>query len=87
MGFVSMPQFKYQLNERENGKKFIKILLYIFDADGYVEVGRINQIKSHWVEHGYGDIEDIYHELSHNSNVTELTAKIQPGILQQSQTK
>lgn len=81
MAFVSKPQFDYQLHERKNGSKFIKVLLYIFDADGYVEVGRINQSKSHWVDQGYGEIEDIYHELKHNANVTDLAVKINPGIL------
>lgn len=78
MAFVNRPQLEYQLCKRKNGSKFIKVLLYIFDADGCVEVGRINQTKSHWVENGYGEIEDIYHELKHNANVTEFTLKTNP---------
>ncbi len=81
MKIVSRPQFEYQLYERDNGSKFIKILLYIYDADGYVEVGRINQISSYWVKQGYGSIDEIYHELQSNANVTEFVAKTHPTLL------
>lgn len=81
MKIVGRPQFDYQLCERKNRSKFIKVLLYINDADGYVEVGRINQTKSWWVEHGYGEIEEIYDEIKGNSNVTDFVAKTNPLML------
>lgn len=80
MRFVNKPQLEYQLHERKNGSKFIKILLYINDADGYVEVARVNQSKSHWNDNGYGELDEIYDELNHNSIVTEFIAKTQPGM-------
>lgn len=38
MKIVGRPQFEYQLCERKSGSKFIKIPLYINDADGYGEI-------------------------------------------------
>ena len=81
MKIVSRTRFDYQLCERDNGSKFIKIMLYINDADGYVEVGRINQAKSYWVRQGYGEIEEVYCELCENKNVTEFIARTQPTLL------
>lgn len=78
MKIVTTPDFSYQLCERKNGNKFIKVLLYINDADGYVEVGRIKCAKSYWTDNGYGDIEDMYAELSKNANTVELLAKVNP---------
>ncbi|WP_404466565.1 hypothetical protein [Planococcus rifietoensis] len=78
MNIVTMPDFSYQLCERKNGNKFIKVLLYINDADGYVEVGRIKGSKSYWTDNGYGEIEDVYEELSKNANTVELLAKVNP---------
>lgn len=81
MKIISRPQFEYQLCERNNGKKFIKVLMQINDADGFVEVARINLTKSHWTDNDYTNVEEIYHELSSNANVIELLAKTQPMIL------
>lgn len=81
MKFIGRTQFEYQLCERKNGTKYIGILLYVNDADGYVEVGRINQLKSHWVNQGYGEIEEIYDELKRNEIVADFIAKTHPGIM------
>lgn len=81
MKIVSRPQFEYRICERKNGKKFIKILLYVYDADGYVEIARINSIKSHWLEQGYGTIEELYDELIQNYKVTDFISKTQPTLL------
>lgn len=83
MDFINIPQLKYQLCERNNGKKFIKILFYSFDADGYVEIARINEIKTEWLEKGFNDIEAIYAELVHNSKVTNHVARTYPSLLKQ----
>lgn len=86
MKIVSRPQFEYQLCKRKNKSKFIKILLYINDADGYVEVGRINQTKSWWTDQGYGEIEEIEDELSNNTKVAEFVATTQPTLLSKKTT-
>lgn len=83
MSSVNIPQFEYQLCERNNGKKFIKVLLYIFDADGYIEIARINEVKTEWAEKGFTDIETIYDELVHNSVVTNHVARTNPSLLKQ----
>lgn len=70
MKHINKPNFEYLVCERKNGKKFIKILEYINDADGYVEVARINQIKSNWIENGWNDVVAIQQELEHNRAVT-----------------
>lgn len=81
MKIVGRPNFEYQIYERDNGSKFIKVLLYINDADGYVEVGRINKIKSHWTNNGYGDLEDVYSELKENANLADFIAKTNPTVM------
>ena len=81
MGIVSRPQFDYWMRERKNGQKYIKVMMYIYDADGYVEVARIHEGTSHWVRNGYGEIEDLYEELKENAKVTEVVARTKPSIL------
>lgn len=78
MNIIRKPDFEFQLCERNNGKKFIKVLLEINDANGFIEVARINPSKNYWTEDGYGDMEEVYLELSKNSNLTELLSKVNP---------
>lgn len=63
------PKYEYQLCTRENGKQFIKIITYSKEAEGYIEVGRINPIKSEWTEASVDSMEDVYNELVQNSDV------------------
>lgn len=83
MESVNIPQFEYQLYERTNGKKFIKVLTYSNTAEGYIEIARINEIKSEWAEKGFTDIEALYDELVQNSKVTNHIARTNPSILTQ----
>lgn len=59
----SSENFEFLLCERKNGKKFIKVIMYFDDADGYMEIARINPIKNEFIEKGYGDLEHLFHEL------------------------
>lgn len=78
MSIVKKPEYEFQLCQRDNGKKFIKVITEINDANGYVEVARINPSKTYWTEQGYGDMEEIQTELSKNANLVELISKVNP---------
>lgn len=59
----AVGEFDYILDERKNGKKFIKVIMYFNDADGWIEVARINPTANKWSEDGYGDLVHLYDEL------------------------
>jgi len=61
---MTLNQYEFRLYERKNGKKFIKIITYINDAEGYVEVARINPIKSSWNNDGEFSMDEVYATLN-----------------------
>ena len=61
---MSLNQYEFMLCERKSGKKFIKIITYVEDAGGYIEVARINPIKSSWNQDGEFSIDEIYGTLN-----------------------
>lgn len=66
---IAPRDFEYILCERKNGKKFIKVIMYFNDANGYVEVARINPIKNAFGEDGYGDINHLFSCLEDNQKI------------------
>jgi hypothetical protein len=54
--------FEYKIYTRENGHKFIKILVYSNEGGGYVEVGRINLTRSEWVRDNFS-IEEVLDDI------------------------
>ncbi|KOS61525.1 hypothetical protein FJQ98_16150 [Lysinibacillus agricola] len=66
---IAPKDFEYILCERKNGKKFIKVIMYYNDANGYIEVARINPIKNDFSEDGYGDIDHLFSYLEDNQKV------------------
>ena len=67
----SVDDFEYILCERKNGKKFIKVIKYFNDADGFIEVARINPIKNNFSEDGDGDLTHLYDVLHNLESITE----------------
>lgn len=59
----TLTNFEFLLCERKSGVKFIKVTTYCYDADGYIEVARINNIKSDWNRDGEYSIEHVFGEL------------------------
>ncbi len=59
---LNRKQFDYILCTKKNGNKFIKVIYDSYEADGWVEVARINLSKSEWVEDRFS-IEDVLDEL------------------------
>jgi hypothetical protein len=55
-------KFDYVLCTRKNGTKFIKVVHYSCEFDGWIEIARINLSKHEWVQNNFS-IEDVFEEL------------------------
>lgn len=72
---IAPKDFEYILCERKNGKKFIKVIMYFNDANGYIEVARINPIKNAFNEDGCGDMNHLFGFLENNQKVIDSVRK------------
>lgn len=61
-GALNKRQFDYMLCGRKNGTDFIKVIYDSYEADGWVEIARINLSKSEWVRDRFST-KDIFDEL------------------------
>ena len=59
---LNKQYFDYKIYKRKNGTKFIKILIYSNEHDGYIEVGRINMSKNEWVQNNFS-MQDIFGDI------------------------
>ena len=59
---LNKRQFDYMLCGRKNGTDFIKVIYDSYEADGWVEIARINLSKSEWVRDRFST-KDIFDEL------------------------
>ena len=78
---INRPNLEYRLKERRNGSKYIQIVMYVNDVDGFIEVGRLKTTGLSWAENGYVDIEEVFKELKHNAQVTDFVAATNPHIM------
>lgn len=58
----SQKTFNYILCTRKNDTKFIKVVYDSYEADGWIEIARINLSKNEWVQNNFS-MEDVFGEL------------------------